>query len=119
MARKFGLDDRKFRKRNKRIERYMDTVFPNKVLEDFKDNTPKASGNARQKTRKRRVREGWQIIGDYPYSGVIDQGKYPNPPKKGTGKTRNGYSTQALDGIVKPTLKQAQARFRRFIRRIS
>lgn len=112
------LNGRKWRKARRKMERYLEDQFPRQVHDDFVKNTPKASGNARNKTTLRRAPGGWRILGDYPYSGVIDQGKYPNPPKQGTGKTRNGYSTQAPDGIVEPTLKQARKRFDKFMRRI-
>lgn len=35
---------------------------------------------------------------------VLEYGLYPNPPKKGTGKTINGYSTQAVGGMVGLTI---------------
>ena len=35
---------------------------------------------------------------------VHEYGLYPNPPKKGTGKTINGYSTQAVGGMVGLTI---------------
>jgi hypothetical protein len=34
------------------------------------------------------------------YGGVIERGGYPNPPKKGRGRTINGFSTQAPQGVV-------------------
>jgi hypothetical protein len=36
-----------------------------------------------------------------PYAPVIEYGLYPNPPKKPTGKTINGFSTQAPKGMVR------------------
>lgn len=38
-----------------------------------------------------------------PYIRVLEYGLYPNPPKKGTGKTIGGYSTQAPAGMVRVT----------------
>ncbi len=35
-----------------------------------------------------------------PYAPVIEYGLYPNPPKKPTGRTVNGFSTQAPQGMV-------------------
>ena len=35
-----------------------------------------------------------------PYGAVIERGGYPNPPKKGRGRTINGFSTQAPQGVV-------------------
>lgn len=115
---KFTVSDKAFRKDLKKVRKYLDRVFPKQVLADFKANTPKESGNARRKTKMRPTFNGKVIIADYPYSGVLDKGEYPNPPKKGTGKTRSGYSTQAPKGMVKPTLKQAEQHLNRFLRRL-
>ena len=115
---KFTVDDKAFKKDLKKVRKYLDRTFPKQVLRDFKENTPKDSGNARRKTKMRTIFNGKVIIADYPYSGVIDKGQYPNPPKQGTGKTRDGYSTQAPKGIIKPTLKQAEEHLNRFLRRL-
>ena len=58
-----------------------------------------------------------EIIGDYPYSGVLDDGLFPNPPKAGTGKTTQGYSTQAKQGMAKPTIKELTKQFNAFVRK--
>jgi hypothetical protein len=118
VAKQFTVDDRAFRKDLKKVRKYLDGKFPKQVLKDFKANTPKDRGNARRKTKLKNVFNGKMIVANYPYSGVIDKGEYPNPPKKGTGKTQGGYSTQAPKGLVDPTLKQAEKHFDRFLRRI-
>lgn len=41
-----------------------------------------------------------------PYIGKLEDGGYPNPPKKGTGKTVGGFSTQAPEGMVRVTLAE-------------
>ena len=115
---KFTVSDKAFRKDLKKVRKYLDTKFPKQVLADFKANTPKDSGNARRKTKLKNIFNGKEIIANYPYSRVLDKGEFPSPPKAGTGKTRSGYSTQATNGMVKPTLKQAEKRFDQFIRRI-
>lgn len=107
----FKLRSRRFTKVTKNAERYIKNNLPTDTLKEFKKNTPKGGpppagytgGNAKRNTIKKRTAGGFEIIGQYKYSGVLDEGKYPNPPKKGTGKTRNGYSTQAPKGMVKPT----------------
>jgi hypothetical protein len=38
-----------------------------------------------------------------PYARVLEYGLYPNPPKKPTGKTVNGFSRQAPAGMVRRT----------------
>jgi hypothetical protein len=37
-----------------------------------------------------------------PYARVVEFGLYPNPPKKGKGKTVGGFSTLAPQGMVRP-----------------
>lgn len=38
------------------------------------------------------------------YGYVLEYGLYPNPPKKGTGKTQGGFSTQTPYGMISPNL---------------
>jgi len=45
-----------------------------------------------------------------PYIKVLEYGLYPNPPKKGKGKTVNGYSTQAVGGMVGITIAKMQGK---------
>ena len=110
----FTVNDKLFRKQMNKIENYVDKKVPKLALKEYKSNTPKASGNARRKTKLRNR----TIIGDYPYAGVLDDGLFPNPPKEGTGKTSGGYSTQAPQGMTKPTIKEIEKQFRAFIRRV-
>ena len=44
------------------------------------------------------------ISNNLPYITKLEYGGYPNPPKKGSGKTINGYSKQAPQGMVGVTL---------------
>ncbi|SSY81044.1 hypothetical protein [Alysiella crassa] len=41
-----------------------------------------------------------------PYIKTLEYGLYPNPPKKGTGKTINGFSTQAPQGFFRIALQK-------------
>lgn len=41
------------------------------------------------------------ITNALPYAAVLEYGGYPNPPKNPTGKTQNGYSIQAPQGIFR------------------
>ena len=115
---KFTVSDKAFRKDLKKVRKYLDRKFPKQVFGDFKKNTPKDTGNARRKTKLKTIFNGKMIVADYPYSKVLDQGEYPNPPKQGAGKTRNGYSTQAPKRMVEPTIEQAEDRLNRFLRRL-
>ena len=113
------INDKVYKRKVKKLEKYIARTLPNETLKEFKSNTPIDTGNARRHTKiKSKRRTGFKVVGEYPYSGVIDEGLYPSPPKSGTGKTRGGYSTQSLKGIVKPTLKWLQKKIDKFIRRI-
>jgi len=48
-----------------------------------------------------------------PYAAVVEYGWFPNPPKHGTGKTRNGYSTQAPGGMVRISVREFDMAVRR------
>ena len=116
----FRVRDKIFRKELKKVRRFLNdrNRFPDEVYSKFVNTTPKDQGNAKSSTKLDKVALGWKISGDYDYSGVLDRGLYPNPPAEGTGKTSNGYSTQARQGMTKPTVKFARKRFTRFIRSI-
>lgn len=44
-----------------------------------------------------------------PYIKVLEYGLYPNPPKVDTGRTINGFSTQAPQGFFRIALQRWQA----------
>ena len=69
----------------------------------FINITPKDSGNAKRRTTVYNTDTRKIIDANYDYAGVLDRGQFPNPPKKGTGKTINGFSTQAPKGMSQPT----------------
>ena len=48
------------------------------------------------------------IATDKVYAPIIEYGLYPNPPKHPTGRTANGYSTQAPQGMVRITVTNMQ-----------
>lgn len=41
------------------------------------------------------------ITNALPYAAVLEYGGYPNPPKNPTGKTQNGFSIQAPQGMFR------------------
>lgn len=43
------------------------------------------------------------LANSLPYARVLEYGEYPNPPKKGKGKTAGGFSRQAPQGMVRLT----------------
>jgi len=115
----FKVNDKKLRKVNKKIIRFINGRLPKLVLKEFKKNTPIDKGNARSNTKLKQGSGQFTVTGDYDYSGVIDKGKYPNPPNEGTGKTAGGYSTQAKKGIIKPTVDYTEKTVRKYIKRNS
>ena len=76
--------------------------FPEELVDEsgkfFVNNTPIRSGNARNKTRVGRGK----INADYPYAARLDE----------------GWSKQAPNGMVEPTLKYIEQLVRTFIRNL-
>ena len=58
------------------------------------------------------------ISNNLPYITKLEYGGYPNPPKKGSGKTVNGYSKQAPEGMVGVTLANNEAIFNAALRSV-
>jgi hypothetical protein len=113
------VNDKIYKRKIKKLERYIARRLPEETLNEFKENTPIDRGFARRNTKiKNKSKRGFTIIGDYNYSGVIDRGKYPNPPANGTGKTRGGYSTQSPKGMTKPTMDMIRKKIKKFIGRL-
>lgn len=127
MARNKPLDTKAILKVNKRVIRYVKRILPKKMFKEFKDNTPISSpvigqnvpGNAKRNTKLQISSNKFTITGDYKYSGILDYGGFPNPPKKGTGKTTGGYSTQATKGMSEPTLIYGNKILAEYIRRVN
>jgi len=121
MARKNAtLDARAFKRDMKKLEKFVYGRFAKSVLQNFKKETPRDTGNAKRNT-KLKVSKGRKQIAiqtRYGYADVLDEGLYPNPPKAGTGKTIGGYSTQAQKGMSEPTSKKAEKDFDNFVRRL-
>ncbi len=122
----FRVRDKIFRKELKKVRRFLNdrNRFPDEVYSKFVNTTPKDQGNAQSKTKLDKVALGWKISGDYDYSGVIDEGLYPNPPSAGTGKTSGGYSIKNLrkarpkKGLVDPTVAFIEKTLKKVIRRL-
>ena len=58
------------------------------------------------------------ISNNLPYITKLEYGGYPNPPKKGSGKTVNGYSKQAPEGMVGVTLANNENIFNSAVRSV-
>jgi len=66
--------------------------IPDEAYRVFKDETPKKSGNARNKTKLKNKK----IEANYPYAQRLDE----------------GYSKQSPDGMIKPTVEFITQRFK-------
>lgn len=114
------VNQRKFKKNVRRAKSILERKLPRETLKEAKRNTPVESGNARQNTKLKKYSgsAGFEIISDYPYGKVIDEGLYGKPPGSANGpKTTNGYSNQARQGIFEPTEKFIRKFLRRYFRR--
>lgn len=91
------VDSKVFDKRMKKL-----SGLPSYLLKDAliltKENTPVASGNARNKT----IIQGDKIVSNYGYAGKLNE----------------GYSKQAPQGFTKPTIEQLNSDANKFIRKV-
>jgi len=78
-------------KLQKEINKAIDTSTE-ETFKFFKQKTPVKGGNARRNTKYKEKSNKTTIIGDYPYSGRLDE----------------GYSKQAPRGMTKPSLKELE-----------
>ena len=58
---------------------------------------------------KQAAGEVYYFVNNLPYIRTLEYGGYPNPPKGGKGKTINGYSRKAAEGMVRVTLENVQS----------
>lgn len=79
-----------------RLEKQLAKI-PEGAYKEFLHNTPKASGNAKRKTKLRTN----TIIADYPYAKRLDK----------------GYSRQAPQGMTYPMLQWLRNRLRQILRK--
>lgn len=118
MAKKSKLNTRDWDKKMQKLSKFVDSDLPRLSHDKFVKLTPRDTGHAQRKTRLRKSSQGFEIQANYDYAGVLDQGLFPNPPAQGTGRTRQGYSTQAPQGMSEPTLDYISDVIREFTRRI-
>jgi len=71
--------------------------LPNEAYQEWRRNTPRASGNARDKTRL----EGDTIAANYDYAQRLDK----------------GYSKKSPRGMLKPTLAYIERLIREYIKK--
>lgn len=53
------------------------------------------------------------ISNNLPYAGILENGGYPLKPKGGEGKTINGFSTQAPNGVLAISIEEVEAFLKR------
>ena len=58
------------------------------------------------------------ISNNLDYISTLEYGGFPNPPKSGSGKTVNGYSKQAPEGMVGVTLANNENIFNSAVRAV-
>ena len=92
-------DSKEFKKQLKNVNKNVDSIGYS-AYKYFKSITPIDKGNARRNTVFRDKTHQKEIIADYPYSERLN----------------TGYSDQAPQGMVKPTLKYIKQLFDRIIR---
>ncbi len=80
----------------RKIERYLDTV-PKAAFDFFKKTTPIDTGNARRNTRLQNT----AIVAGYDYATELDKGS----------------STQARNGMVKPTTQHINRLIRQGVKK--
>lgn len=79
----------------------------NKVSSDTsRANLPLAQSAVAVALGRKQTLKYFSIFNNLPYIRHLEYGLYPNPPKNKTGKTLNGYSTQAPQGMLRVALQQ-------------
>ena len=86
-----------FEKRMKKLAG-LPSYLIDEALEITKENTPVASGNARNKT----IKKGNKIVSNYAYAGRLN----------------DGYSRQAPQGFTQPTIEQLDDDTNKYVRKI-
>lgn len=104
---KFTDDMKKFTDASKRRAEEIAANFANELLATVTDRTPIDTGNAKDSWHIEGDNSKYKIWNSAPYFYVLEYGLFPNPPIKGAGKTSNGFSTQAPQGIIGITIVEA------------
>lgn len=82
------------------------TAVTKQAFDYFKTITPQRSGRAKNSTRLNNNR----IEANYPYASVLDAGR-------GFRDGQMRGSTQALDGMTRPTIKEVDRLVRQYIKK--
>lgn len=91
------VDATVFKKRMSQLSE-LPSVLLKDALKFTKENTPVASGNARNKT----TIKGNKVVSDYAYAGRLN----------------DGYSKQAPSGFTQPTIQQLDDAASKYVRKI-
>lgn len=104
MAQIFNSD--KFKSKMDKLSKLKSDVMP-KAYKEFIDSTPRDTGNAKRNTKL----VNYIIIAKYMYAKVLNDGR------RMTNKGMKG-STQAPEGMVKPTVAKIPKMIKNYIRSI-
>ncbi len=91
------INTKVFDKRMKKLAG-LPSYLVDEALDITKENTPVASGTARNKT----IKKGNKIVSNYAYAGRLNE----------------GYSRQAPQGFTKPTIEQLDDKTENYVRKI-
>lgn len=75
--------------------------------------SPSAMSRGQQKLASLAFGVPVHVSNNLPYAGIIENGGYPLNPKGGDGKTINGYSTQAPQGVLGISVEEVEAFLKR------
>lgn len=88
--------------------------------EKFDPSGQQAAAEIKATFEKSRARTHY-LRNNLPYAGIVEYGGYPNPPKTPElrqvppGKTKNGFSTQAPQGMVRITVDAFSSAMKRAV----
>ena len=93
-------------------------AFQNQLTTEIKDKasslTPVDTGALKRAWTAelaKRLGDSSHVRNGLPYAVTVEYGDYPNPPKGGEGKTVDGFSKQAPQGMLRPAVDAVLNRY--------
>jgi hypothetical protein len=89
-------------------------VRPEDIDESARDDSPEGADTVERlaaQIEESPVGGITYVNNNLPYMPVIEYGLYPNPPKHPTGRTVNGFSSQAPAGVIAVTAEGWEEEF--------
>jgi hypothetical protein len=95
----------------------IDNTPTDKMTDETDKSGSKTLKQAKTYTKSLTIEDKTWIVNNVSYIGVLENGGYPNPPKRGSWirgkgyvvKSSGGYSRQAPHGMVKVTMAELKA----------